>query len=64
MMASSVACAHQAFSDSLERTLGPGTLPGFRAYVGASSDAMNPLARSLFGRRLEHAVGVPGRAVG
>jgi len=53
-----------AYADSLERTLGPGTLPGFLADVRAGSDAMNPLARSLFGRWLEHAVGVPGRAVG
>jgi GMP synthase (glutamine-hydrolysing) len=53
-----------AYADSLERTLGPGALPGFLAEVEASADATIPLARSLFGRWLEHAVRVPGRAVG
>lgn len=53
-----------AYADSLERTLGPGALPGFLAEVGASADATIPLARSLFGRWLEHAARVPRRAVG
>jgi GMP synthase (glutamine-hydrolysing) len=53
-----------AYADSLERTLGPGALPGFLAEVEASADATIPLARSLFGRWLEHAVRVPSRAVG
>ena len=53
-----------AYADSLERTLGPGAFPGLLAAVQASADATIPLARSLFGRRLERAVGVPGRKVG
>ena len=56
-----------AFEDearALERTLGPGALPAFLAEVEASASATLPLARSLFGRWLEHAVGVPRRAVG
>ena len=53
-----------AYADSLKRTLGPGALPGFLAEVGAGADATIPLARSLFGRWLEHAVRVPGAAVG
>jgi GMP synthase (glutamine-hydrolysing) len=53
-----------AYADSLERTLGPGTLPGLLADVEASAAASIALGRSLFGRWLEHAVGVPGRAVG
>jgi GMP synthase (glutamine-hydrolysing) len=53
-----------AYVDSLEGTLGPGALPGLLADVQASADATIPLARSLFGRWLEHAVRVPGRAVG
>jgi hypothetical protein len=53
-----------AYADSLERTLGPGALPGFLDEVEASAAATLPLARSLFGRWLEHAVGVPGRAAG
>jgi GMP synthase (glutamine-hydrolysing) len=53
-----------AYADSLERTLGPGALPGFLAAVEASAAATLPLARSLFGRWLEHAVGVQGSAVG
>ena len=53
-----------AYADSLERTLGPGALPGLLADVEASAAASIALARSLFGRWLEHAVGVPGRAVG
>jgi GMP synthase (glutamine-hydrolysing) len=53
-----------AYAISLERTLGPGSLPGFLADVEASAGATLPLARSLFGRWLEHAVGVPERVVG
>ena len=53
-----------AYADSLERTLGPGALPAFLAEVEASASATLPLARSLFGRWLEHAVGVQGSAVG
>jgi GMP synthase (glutamine-hydrolysing) len=53
-----------AYADSLERTLGQGALPGFLDEVEASTAATLPLARSLFGRWLEHAVGVPGRAAG
>jgi GMP synthase (glutamine-hydrolysing) len=53
-----------AYADSLERTLGPGALPGFLDEVEARAAATLPLARSLFGRWLEHAVGVPGRAAG
>jgi GMP synthase (glutamine-hydrolysing) len=53
-----------AYVDSLEGTLGPGALPDLLADVQASADATIPLARSLFGRWLEHAVRVPGRAVG
>ncbi len=53
-----------AYAESLESALGPGTLPGFLADVEASASATLPLARSLFGRWLEHAVGVRGQAVG
>jgi GMP synthase-like glutamine amidotransferase len=53
-----------AYADGLERTLGPGALPGFLDDVEASAAAALPLARSLFGRWLEHAVGVQGSAVG
>jgi hypothetical protein len=53
-----------AYAVSLERTLGPGALAGFLADVEASAGATLPLARSLFGRWLEHAVGVPERVVG
>jgi GMP synthase-like glutamine amidotransferase len=53
-----------AYADSLERTLGPGALPGFLAEVDASAAATLPLARSLFGRWLDHAVGVQGSALG
>ena len=56
-----------AFEDearALERTLGPGAPPAFLAEVEASASAALPLARSLFGRWLEHAVGVPRRGVG
>ena len=53
-----------AYAESLERTLGPGALPAFLAEVEASASATLPLARSLFGSWLEHAVGVPRRALG
>jgi GMP synthase-like glutamine amidotransferase len=53
-----------AYADSLERALGPGAFPDLLADVRASADAAIPLARSLFGRWLEHAVRVPERAVG
>ena len=53
-----------AYAESLERTLGPGALPALLAEVESSASAALPLARSLFGRWLEHAVGVPRRAVG
>ena len=53
-----------AYAESLESALGPGALPAFLADVEASAAATLPLARSLFGRWLEHAVGVPGQAVG
>jgi hypothetical protein len=54
----------RAYAESLERTLGPGALPGFLAEVDASAPATLPLARSLFARWLEHAVGVPASALG
>jgi hypothetical protein len=53
-----------AYAESLERTRGPGALPALLADVVSSASATLPLARSLFGRWLEHAVGVPRRAVG
>ena len=44
--------------------LGPGALPPFLADVEARAGATLPLARSLFGRWLEHAVGVHRGSVG
>jgi GMP synthase (glutamine-hydrolysing) len=53
-----------AYAQSLERTLGPGALAGFLAEVEASAPATLPLARSLFGRWLEHTLGVRASQVG
>lgn len=53
-----------AYADSLEKTLGPGALPGFLAEVEAHAALTLPLARSLFGRWLEQVVRVPARALG
>jgi GMP synthase (glutamine-hydrolysing) len=53
-----------AYEASLERTLGPGSLPGFLEQVEAHSTTTVPLARSLFGRWLEQVVRVPAVAIG
>ena len=53
-----------AYAQSLEQTLGPGALAGFLADVEAHAPVTLPLARSLFGRWLEHVVRVPARALG
>ncbi len=45
-----------AYAESLERVLGPGSLPGFVAELEAAAPATLPLARRLFGRWLKHVV--------
>jgi len=59
-----IACEPPAAFEDEARALGPGALRALLAEVEASASATLPLARSLFGRWLEHAVGVPRRGVG
>lgn len=47
-----------AYAESLEQILGAGALPRLLADVATHEDAMTGLARTLFGRWLEHVVGV------
>jgi GMP synthase (glutamine-hydrolysing) len=53
-----------AYAASLEQTLGKASLPGLLADVEAHAHVTLPLARELFARWLEHAVRVPGTALG
>ncbi len=53
-----------AYAAAADAVLGPGSLPGLLAEVERGAASSIPLARSLFGRWLEHAVGVPAAAVG
>jgi GMP synthase-like glutamine amidotransferase len=53
-----------AYAAAADAVLGPGSLPGLLAEVERGASSSIPLARSLFGRWLEHAVGVPAAAVG
>jgi len=48
-----------AYADSLEATLGPGSLDRLLADVADTLDVTVPLARDLFGRWLEQVVRVP-----
>ena len=53
-----------AYAAAADAVLGAGSLPGLLAEVERGASSSIPLARSLFGRWLEHAVGVPAAAVG
>jgi GMP synthase (glutamine-hydrolysing) len=53
-----------AYAKSLEMVMGRGGMPRLLEQVAASADDLQPLARRLFGRWLEHVVRVPARAIG
>jgi GMP synthase-like glutamine amidotransferase len=53
-----------AYAQSLEAILGPGALDRLVAEVNAHASTTVPLARAVFGRWLEHVVGVPAPAAG
>ncbi|MEA2330883.1 MAG: hypothetical protein QOH58_1021 [Thermoleophilaceae bacterium] len=53
-----------AYAESLEAIKGPGALARLVDEVARHADATVPLGRSLFGRWLEHVVGVPAPAIG
>ena len=52
-----------AYADSLEAILGPGALERLVGEVEANAATTVPLARAVFGRWLEHVVGVPAPIV-
>ena len=53
-----------AYAQSLEKIRGAGALDRLADEVRAHADATIPLARSLFGRWLEHVARVRGQASG
>jgi GMP synthase (glutamine-hydrolysing) len=52
-----------AYADSLEAILGPGALERLVGEVEANAQTTVPLARAIFGRWLEHVVGVPAATI-